>query len=349
MTALARDDSLSTSDAQRRLTDFTPGESFSGAIFAALDLAIKMASSGSPYLQLKLRDCTGVVNAKLWSAPADILQTLAGAQLVSVRGQVDVSPRYRGDFKLFSIEPHPTPADLSPFLPPLPEDYQAHAGRFVDLIRSVREPHLKALLREIFHPEAELWSRFCEAPAAKTMHHAHRGGLLEHSGEVALMCDRMATVLPHIDRDLLVCCALLHDIGKLEELESDLNAGEYTPAGQLVGHIVLGTCLVASAAEQIAGFPAQLKHEVMHLILSHHGEPEWGAARRPMCAEALILSQCDNMSAKVAQCREKAGGDEDFTRSHGWHSAPIGSQNAVYVGRMRERMADGGWRIADDG
>lgn len=338
MNSSARDDEFPNADASRRLSSFAPGEPFRGAVFAALDLSLKMASNGSPYLQLKLRDCTGVVNAKLWSAPPDILQTLGGAQLVRVHGQVDVSPRYRGDFKLSAVEPHPTPADLSPFLPPLPADNSAHAGRFLDLIRSIRDPHLKALLKAIFHPDNELWPRFVEAPAAKTMHHAHRGGLIEHSGEVALMCERLASVLPHVNRDLLVSCALLHDIGKLEEMESDLNAGEYTPAGQLVGHIVLGTCLVAGAAEQISGFPSQLKHEVMHLILSHHGEPEWGAARRPMCAEALILSQCDNISAKVAQCREKAGGDEDFARVHGWHSAPVGSQNAIYVGAMRELM-----------
>ncbi len=338
MNGFARDDDIPTDDAGRRLTSFAPGDAFQGAIFAALDLSLKTTNNGSPYLQLKLRDCTGVVNAKLWSAPPEILQTLNGAQLVRVHGQVDNNPRYRGEFKLTAVQPHPTPADLSPFLPPLPADNAAHVGRFLDLIRSIRDPHLKALLKAIFQPTAALWPRFIEAPAARTMHHSHRGGLLEHSGEVALLCDRMASVLPHINRDLLVSCALLHDIGKLEELESDLNAGEYTLAGQLVGHIVLGTCLVAGAAEQIAGFPAQLKHEVMHLILSHHGEPEWGAARRPMCAEALILSQCDHISAKVAQCREKAGGDEDFARAHGWHSAPVGSQNAIYVGPMRELM-----------
>ena len=338
MNSSARADEFPTHDANRRLASFAPGEPIQGAVFAAFDLALKTTSNGSPYLQLKLRDCTGVVNAKFWSAPPDILHQLEGFSLVRVQGTVDSAPRYRGDFKLSAVEPHPAPADLSPFLAPLPADSAAHVGRFRDLIRGVRDPHLKALLRAVFHPDNELWARFIEAPAAKTMHHAHRGGLVEHSGEVALLCERMASVLPHINRDLLVSCALLHDIGKLEEMESGLNSGEYTPAGQLVGHIVLGTCLVARAAEQIDGFPANLKHEVMHLILSHHGEPEWGAARRPMCAEALILCQCDNLSAKVAQCRDKAGGDEDFARSHGWHSAPVGSQNAIYVGRMRELM-----------
>lgn len=322
-----------------RLVELAPGQTFENAVFAALDLSLKMASSGSPYLQLKLRDSTAVVNAKLWSAPDGILEQLKDAKLVRVRGVVDVHPRYRGDLKLFSIEAHAAPADLSPFLPPLPQDHVAHKSRFFDLIRSVKTPPLKTLLKEIFADDA-LWARFETAPAAKSMHHAHRGGLLEHCGEVALMCDRIASVLPHLDRDLLVTCALLHDIGKLEEMESDLNAGEYTPAGQLVGHIVLGTCLVANAAEKIPDFPAKLKHEVMHLILSHHGEPEWGAARRPMCAEALILSQCDQISAKIAQCRDHATGSEDFSKIHNWHGTPNAPQNAVYVGKMRKLLGE---------
>ena len=330
------------SDANRRLVEFAPGDKFEGAVFAALDLSVRVGTSGAPFLQLKLRDCTAVVKAILWSAPADILDQLEGTKLVRVRGIVDASPRFRGDFKLFSIEVHPEPddGDLTPYLTPLSKDHGAHKSRFFDLIRSVKNPHLRALLKSVFDPGGALWPRFETAPAARTMHHSQRGGLLEHSGEVALLCDRVASVLPHLDRDLLVCCALLHDIGKLEEMESDLSAGEYTPAGQLVGHIVLGTCLVASSAEQIPDFPAKLKHEVMHLILSHHGEPEWGAARRPMCAEALILSQCDNMSAKVAQCHERATTGEDFPRLNNWHGAPNTPQNAVYVGLMRGLMEE---------
>ena len=273
-------------------------------------------------------------------AARDSRNPLGATKLVRVRGVVDNSARFRGDFKLSHIAAHPEPddGDLTPFLTPLSGDHAAHRGRFLDLIRSVKNPFLRALLKAVFDGQGELWPRFEVAPAARAMHHAHRGGLLEHCGEVALLCDRVASVLPHLDRDLLVTCALLHDIGKLEEMESDLAAGEYTPAGQLVGHIVLGTCLVASAAEQIPGFPAQLKHEVMHLILSHHGEPEWGAARRPMCAEALILSQCDNLSAKIAQCHNCAQGSEDFARSNNWHGAPSAPQNSVYVGRMRALM-----------
>lgn len=326
-------------DSNRRLVEFAPGEPFDGAIFAVADMALRYTSQGSPFLQLKVSDCTGERAAKLWNAPEDIVERLNGTQLVKVRGHVESMGRYRGDLKLTTIEVAPPVEDPTPYLPPLPADHGAHLGRFRDIVSSVKNPHLKALLKEIFHPNGEFWARFVDAPAAKSMHHAHRGGLIEHSGEVALLCERIASTLHHLDRDLLITAALLHDIGKLEEMEGGISAGKYTAAGNLVGHVVLGTCTVASAAEKIEGFPPKLKHELMHLILSHHGEPEYGAARRPMCAEALILSLCDLMSAKVAQCRDKAGGNDDFASVNlPWHGIPTTPRNSIYVGLMRELM-----------
>ena len=324
-------------DSNRRLCDFAPGDPFDGAIFIAALLAVRATSGGAPFLSCKLRDSTGEVAAKLWNAPDDILAQLSGSKLVKVRGFVERGGKYSGDFRLQSIAPHPSPDDLTPFLTPLTGDFAAHKARFFEMIRAVKNPHLHALLKEIFRTDGEYFARFCEAPAAKSMHHSHRGGLLEHSGEVALLCDKNASVLPHLDRDLLVTAALLHDIGKLEEMESGLSAGTYTHAGELVGHVVLGTCIVASAANEIEGFPPKLKAEVMHLILSHHGEPEFGAARRPMCAEALILSLCDLMSAKVAQCRDKTDCDGDFAPlNQGWHGLPDAPQRSIYIGKMRE-------------
>jgi 3'-5' exoribonuclease len=160
--------------------------------------------------------------------------------------------------------------------------------------------------------------------------------LLEHCGEVAALCDPCASTLPHLNRDLLVTAAMLHDIGKLEEMESGLRSGEYTLAGQLVGHVVLGTYTVTRAADSLEDFPPVLLHELMHLILSHHGRPEHGAARPPLCAEAVVLSLCDLMSARVAQCHEAAGngGDEPFQKIFGW------DEGSVYLAMMRESMRE---------
>lgn len=320
--------------AQRRLIDFQPDERFDGSVFAISDKQQRTAKNGKPYLTFRLRDSTGERDAKWFSPPEDALQKLDGAQLVRVQGTVESQRAFSGDFKIEACEAVETPADLTSFLPPLPADHQAHRARFFDVIRAVKSAPLKALLKEIFRLDGEFWELFETAPAAKKMHHAYRGGLLEHSGEVAILCERIASTLPHLDRDLLLTAALLHDIGKVEEMKGDLAAGEYTAAGHLVGHVILGTCTVAAAIEKIEGFPIALKHELMHLILSHHGRLEHGAVKPPMCAEAVVLSQCDLMSAKTAQCREKVtdGVENDFLtgrEAYGWE------EEKLYLGAMR--------------
>ncbi|RYG68177.1 HD domain-containing protein [bacterium] len=288
-------------------------------------------------------DQTGSRQVKCFDKPALPLEALHSAEFVRCDGKVGVGD-FQGQISLENLQIVSAPADLSRFEMPMHGSFRAHQTRFNDLVRSVRNPDLYALLKEIFRHDGDVWTRFAESPAATNMHHNYRGGLLEHSGEVALLCERLAGALPHIDRDLLVCAALLHDIGKIEEMECDFNTGKisYTHAGTLVGHIVLGSCIVANAAEKLDGFPSRLKHELMHLILSHHGEPEYGAAKRPMCAEALILSQCDNLSAKIAQCTEKAQVDNglDFAQTGGWHNLPYAPQKQIYVGKMRELMAE---------
>ncbi len=336
----SEESAAATPDTQRRLIDFRPGEHFENALFAIGDRQQRRAKNGNPYLDFTLSDCTGERKARWFSPPVDATQQLAKTRLVRVRGRVDINPAYAGDFKIETCEAAETPDDLAPFLPPLPRDHAAHRARFMEIVRAVKSEPLRALLKEIFRHDGNLWPRFETAPAAKNLHHAYRGGLLEHTGEVALLCERVASTLPHLDRDLLITAALLHDIGKLEEMESDLGAGEYTAAGRLVGHIVLGTCTIAAAAERIENFPALLKHELMHLILSHHGRLEHGAARLPMCAEALILSQCDLMSAKTAQCRELIDGGEsgDFAKVYGWES------ERVYLSSMRRMLED----VADE-
>lgn len=311
-----------------------PNQNFKNVVVAVVDKKMRVGSNGSPFVALRVRDATDTRNAKWFNPPADVEAQLDGATLLSLNGQVDGSPNFMGDLRLSHAAPVGEPDDLSPFLPPLPEDHLAHQKRFAELLKSVQNPHLNQLLRTVF--SGEFWDRFCAAPAAKNMHHAYRGGLLEHSGEVALLCDRCCATLPYIHRDLLVASALLHDIGKLEEMEADLRAGEYTTAGQLVGHIVLGAHTVATAAEGLEEFPPLLKHEVLHLILSHHGRPEFGAAKVPMCAEAVILSLCDMMSARIAQCHMAAGGGDSkdpFPKVFGWETSNI------YVGPMREMMA----------
>ena len=327
----------STAPEARRLIDCRPGDQVLGGVFSISDKQQKITAAGKPYLQFKLRDSTDERMAKWFTPPDAAFENLKSADFVRVNAYVDLNPTFAGDFKINFCEAVENPTDLTPFLAPLPDDHAAHQARFRDIVRAVKNPSLFSLLKEIFRPDGELWPGFKVAPAARKLHHAYRGGLLEHTAEVALLCDRVASTLPHLDRDLLLTAALLHDIGKLEEMESELSSGEYTCAGHLVGHIVLGTCTVANAIEKVENFPLELKHELMHLILSHHGRPEYGAAKIPMCAEAVVLSMCDLMSAKTAQCREKidSGLEGNFLSkkdSYGWDSEKI------YLGSMRRML-----------
>jgi len=136
------------------------------------------------------------------------------------------------------------------------------------------------------------------------MHHAFRGGLLNHSVEVATLCSSAAATLTSVNRDLLVTGALLHDLGKIDEIDHGLHKGEYTRSGNLVGHVVSGMYRVRHAMDAIDGFPPTLKDDVCHLILSHHGSHEYGAARLPSTPEAVILACCDVMSARVYQLND---------------------------------------------
>jgi 3'-5' exoribonuclease len=337
MTSSANDNyDYSQDDTEKRLIDLIPGRRFRNATFAFSDVQLRQAKNGKSFLIIKLRDRTGTKQARWFSPDDDILEQLQDAKVVCVSGSVDNNPgQYYGEIKLDSCTAAPTPDDLSPYMQPLPGDHAMHRARFFELIRSVQNPYCKNLLKVIFDLNGETWKKFETAPAAKALHHAYRGGLLEHSGEVAALCDSVASTLPHLDRDLLVTAALLHDLGKLEELEQDLNSGDYTATGHLIGHVVLGTCTVREAIKSIDDFPEMLQNEILHLILSHHGRPEFGAAKPPMFPEAIVLSMCDLMSARVAQCRELLDNRDttEFTNDlFGWDARP------VYLGTMKRMM-----------
>ena len=325
-------------DTEKRLIDLMPGQRFRNAVFAFSDVQLRQAKNGKNFLIIKLRDRTGAKQARWFSPNDDVLEQLQNTKLVCVSGSVDGNPgQYYGEIKLDSCVAAPSPDDLSPYMQPLPGNHAMHRARFFELIRSVQNPYCKELLKAIFDLDGENWQKFEAAPAAKALHHGYRGGLLEHTGEVAALCDSVACTLPHLDRDLLITAALLHDFGKLEELAQDLNSGEYTQRGHLIGHVVLGTCAVREAMNSIENFPDTLQDEILHLILSHHGRTEFGAAKTPMFPEAVVLSACDLMSARVAQCREILDNRETAdmtTELFGWDT------KQVYLGTMKRMRED---------
>ena len=167
-----------------------------------------------------------------------------------------------------------------------------------ELIATVREPHLATLLERLIGPDAELWPRFRDAPAAKRLHQAYQHGLLEHSLSVAQAVSAISATFPGIDRDVAVTGALLHDIGKLDAYCGP-DPIEFTDAGRLQGEIALGYYLVRREMEQIEGFPAALAQAVVHIILSHHGELEHGSPVLPCTREATLVHFVDNLGGRL--------------------------------------------------
>jgi 3'-5' exoribonuclease len=183
-------------------------------------------------------------------------------------------------------------------MPVTRKDIEEMYEELMALVDSVAEPHLSALLISYFANDTEFINKFKKSSAAKTMHHGFVGGLLEHSLSVAKICDFMCTLYPNMNRDLLITSALCHDIGKVDEL-SAFPENDYTDEGQLVGHIVMGAMMLRDRIRTIDGFPKVLEDELLHCILAHHGELEFGSPKKPSLMEAVALSHADNMDAKL--------------------------------------------------
>jgi 3'-5' exoribonuclease len=293
-----------------QIRDLQPGDRIAGSVFS-VSCVEHVIIRDFQFITMTLSDCTGKCLASLLKYTAIDYGRLLSSRLIRIDGEVQCEAKYRGQIKISSFSEEAIPDDLSAFLEPLRQNNQEMQERFCVLLESVSEPLLLQLLKYVFDPCKSVWPAFQEAVAAEKMHHSFRGGLLEHTVEVADLCDAICSVVPCLDRDLIIACALLHDIGKLEEMEQGINAGAYTTSGALVGHVVSGACRVGRFANQIPAFPRLLKDTIMHMILSHQGTLEFGAARTPAFAEAEVLAQCDLISARVYQhteAREKAQG-----------------------------------------
>ncbi|WP_273846488.1 3'-5' exoribonuclease YhaM family protein [Rubrobacter calidifluminis] len=282
-------------------------------------------SRGVPYLSLRLVDRTGSVDARMWKLPKELLDGLDGPEYVRVEG---VTHEYRGMLQV-KIERLTVlsreEVDEGDYVPVTERDLAALASEMESLGEELEDVYLKRLLDAMVADE-DFWAAFCSAPAAKSMHHARIGGLLEHS----VQCVRVARVLAGIypvDRDLLLFGAAFHDVGKVEELSWNGGGFSYSDRGRLQGHVVLGERILRRYMEKVPGFPDELEMELSHILLSHQGEPEYGAPEQPRTLEALLVHHIDNMDARV----EMFLAATENVSSGGWssHDNPLG--RALYV------------------
>jgi 3'-5' exoribonuclease len=249
------------------------------------------------YLNLTLADRTGEIAARAWDNAERIADCCAPGSVVRVRGRAE---EYQGKLQLIVEaveEVAPSEVDPADYLPCSRRDPMEMMEEVDAAIESVTNPHLKALLKAFFS-DTGFRNRFAHAAGAKSLHHSFVSGLLEHTVSAMRILWTVRESHPELDRDLLTAGALLHDIGKIEELTTGVTI-DYTDTGRLLGHTVLTDRMVRERLAGLPGFPESLADTLMHMLLSHHGQKEYGAPIVPMTAEACALHYADNLDAHV--------------------------------------------------
>jgi len=279
--------------------------------------------SGNLYLQLELSDRTGAIDARLWNATEAIYKTFDPGDYVRVEGTAQL---FQGAVQIIAkrvtkVDSEEVDEDEFSMLPAVEVDKLVR--RMDEMLRGMSDPHLKNLA-ECFLMDERFMDKFSRAPAGVKNHHAFNGGLLQHVVNLMEVVLKIAPCYPQIDRDLLLCGAFLHDIGKIEELSYDQGFA-YTDEGQLLGHLVIAVGMLdqkVGDAEKLAGdpIPEETVLRVKHMLVSHHGRYEFGSPKLPMTLEAMALHFLDNLDSKISSfdqlMREDPNVDSPWTFYH---------------------------------
>lgn len=268
----------------------------------------KTASNGKPYLDLELRDSSGIIKAKVWDCER-VDQEFELEDFVWVQGNVDA---YRGTPQVVVTKVRrcrEEEIDPRDYFPRSSRDPEEMFAAMLARIRRLDEGPVRALLLSVLEDPA-IAERFKLAPAAMSYHHAYLGGLLEHVLSLIELGDVVCEHYPSLRGDLVLAGIVLHDIGKIDEL-SYRRSFRYTTRGQLVGHISIGLEIVSEKMRQTPEFPAALKDQIDHIILSHHGQLEFGSPKEPMFPEALVVHCLDNLDSKLESMRAQYVQDQD--------------------------------------
>lgn len=262
-----------------------------------------MTKTGKEYENVILQDKTGQLDAKIWDPGSMGIEDFEALNYVEVHGDVTV---FNGQTQL-SIKRarkiSEDSVDTSNYLPCTDKNMDEMMTELLKFIASVNNPYYKQILSTLFIDDTKFSEAFKKHSAAKSVHHGFIGGLLEHTLAVTKLCDFYTTQYPILNRDLLITSAICHDIGKVYEL-SDFPSNDYTDAGQLLGHIVMGSEMVSKIIATIPDFPVKQANELKHCILAHHGELEYGSPKKPALIEALALNFADNTDAKMETMKE---------------------------------------------
>ena len=306
-----------TTAAPRVTIDSLQAAQHIAGVYSVQNLQLGTTKAGKPFLKMLLADKTGRTPGRMWSATEELFRSLPTDGFVYIEGQTQP---YQGEMQIIvnQIREHvPTERELMELLPATEHDVDEMFGDVLRLLQSIQHPALKCLV-DRYLEDGDLMQQFCQAPAAQTLHHAYLGGLLEHTLSLMTLADKMIEHYPHLSRDIVLMGLFLHDLGKCHELTWMEGFG-YSMDGQLVGHIGRGVVLLNEKIKQCddeelgeaaVKVPAEIRLVLEHIILSHHGVPEFGALKLPATPEAIFVSNLDNLDAKMNMALAAAGRDK---------------------------------------
>jgi 3'-5' exoribonuclease len=280
--------------------------------FVVVSKQVKPKKTGDPYLALTLGDRTGQIEAKMWDNVEEALDAFEQDDFLKVKGLIN---KYKNRFQLTIHKLRrlgDSEIDYSDYLPKTTKNIDELWQTLAEFVESFKNPHLKGLIQG-FMADPEIAQAYRNAPAAKTLHHAYIGGLLDHVVSLFRSCDLICRNYPQVNRDLVLAGAFLHDIGKIHELTYN-RSFSYTTRGQLLGHMIIELEMMQAKLSLVPNFPPELKTLLEHLIISHHGEYEFGSPKLPMFPEALLLHYMDDLDSKMESMRalfEREGEQEN--------------------------------------
>ncbi len=291
------------------------------ANFLVLYKDIRQKKGGEPYISLLVGDRTGELDAKMWDNVIEVMDTFDRDDFVKIRGLLQLYQN-RLQLTVHKLQKQSdTNIDFTDYFPASTRHPDEMFAELTGIIGEVENPHLRGLLTALMD-DAEISRKYRMAPAAKSIHHAYLGGLIEHVLSLCALAKLTAAHYPHVDRDLLMTGVVLHDIGKIHELTYDRSFG-YSTEGQLLGHIIIALRMVDEKIRQVPGFPPKLRTLIEHLIVSHHGELEFGSPKLPLFPEALLLHHLDNLDSKMEAMRAFLHKDRHVDGCWTGYNAPL--------------------------
>ena len=298
------------------IEDLVPGTRVDD-LFVLAERTLSHKKDGNPYLNVVLSDRSGQIKGVAWDHVEQMAAAVTGGDIVRIGGNVS---EYRGAPQLVvrsMVAVDPARVDAAEFIPATDLDIDKLFERLLSLTRSIQTPWIKNLF-EAFWADPAFVTRFKRAPAAKMMHHAYIGGLLVHCLSMAVLADKLAGHYGGVDRDLLIAGAVLHDVGKVREFDYT-TAIDYSDEGRLLSHIVIGLEMVEKRLQTLADVPPEQVNLLKHLIVSHHGAPEFGAVEPPKTLEAVLLHYIDEIDSKINAIREFMAKDDSAQTWTAYH------------------------------